>query len=83
MAHDPIKIYLKCRRCQGSGSAEFADPDGAGPLEPVTESPCTECGGTGFTSDVQVVDTNVFNDIIDKQNDIKEKVDEIMDKLNE
>jgi len=80
---EEIKIYLRCRRCLGTGSAGFPDPDGEGPMLPVTENPCKECGGTGRTSDVQFVVTDVFDDIMDKVSDVKEKCDEIMDKLNE
>jgi len=61
-----------CHECRGSGITP-------GGQDPAPEGSCVICNGTGYEK-VGTLDTP---DLADKLNDIKEKVDEIMDKLKE
>lgn len=72
---DDIKIYKKCKRCNGTGiyQENFPDPTGE-----VLEDPCLHCMGAGFF-EIGKIDNNFFDTI----NDIKDKCDDILDKCKD
>ena len=59
-----IRLLNVCGTCNGSGVIEG------------TETPCPACGGDGFSTSNTSIESSVFDDILDKLNDIKEKLDE-------
>lgn len=65
-----MSIQQECTRCEGTG---IIDPYG----DPPIETECLDCGGIGF------IEWGKQPDIMNKLNDIKEKCDDIMNKLNE
>ena len=75
-----IKLNQGCSACKGTGIRYYNASPG-GPL--IQENPCLECGGDGRATAPFSIEAEWFDDITDKLADIKEKVDEIMDKLNE
>ena len=78
-----IKTYTLCNRCHGTGVYTMEDPDLENPeIEGYTEDPCKNCGGSGYFESGKIKN-NLFVDMDDKINDIKNKVDDIMEKLNE
>jgi DnaJ-class molecular chaperone len=64
-------ITRTCVECGGTGAVPYAPPPPAQPV-PLT---CPTCDGLGYLTFGQMDDEIL--------NDIKEKVDEIMEKLNE
>lgn len=65
-----MEIKQTCARCKGTGEI---DPYG----EPPDQTECPDCGGDGL------IDWGSSPDLRDKLDDIKQKCDEIMLKLNE
>lgn len=68
------KIKAVCQNCGGDGLIHDQNSPEGFP----SEIPCADCNGTGE------IESNLkLDDLWDKILDIKEKCDEIMDKLNE
>jgi hypothetical protein len=63
-----------CPRCV-NGVAQVLDSEGV----MIEENPCKWCNGESKF----LIGTLKVDDLIDKLNDVKEKCDEIMEKLNE
>ena len=73
-----ITIYKQCDCLDGQKDKWLGnEEDGSGVVELVT---CSECGGSGETV-WGFLDGDLLDDILDKVNDIKERVDEIKDEL--
>jgi len=68
-------ISQVCDRCGGDGIEETSVAD---PPAPPTTRTCEACDGVGFTIHGQLDD-----DLIDFLNDLKDKVDDIFEKVNE
>jgi hypothetical protein len=75
---DEKVIHQDCPACGGTGEI-YENPDsqahgGSGPLNP---EPCLRCGATGHLVFGRLDDDLItfLQDILDKVNDIKEKVD--------
>ncbi len=68
-------ISVVCDRCGGDGLEEVTKVDP--PASPVEET-CGACDGAGFLITGQLDD-----DLIDFLNDLKTKVDDIFEKVNE
>lgn len=68
-------ISMVCGRCGGDGIEETSTTDP--PASPTTRT-CEACGGAGITVHGQLDD-----DLIDFLNDLKDKVDDIFEKVNE
>ncbi len=67
-----MHIKFKCTLCGGTGELTVVDEHGEFSI--IT---CGDCDGSGL------IDWGDVADIVDKLDDIKEKCDEIMNKLNE
>ena len=76
-----LKIYLRCEKCDGDGIAyEYTyDADGNQVGDPEVIDPCPECDGEGFIEDGCIEGKDTLEDILDKVNDIKEKIDEMLE----
>jgi len=74
---DYLKVYIGCFHCDGTGIEEEHYEDG----ELIPERSCPYCGGDGMKTITQIIDITdlmaKIDDILDKCNDIKEKVDEL------
>jgi len=68
-------ISQVCDRCGGHGIEEVTRVD---PPAPPTTATCGGCKGAGFTIQGQLDD-----DLIDFLNNLKDKVDDIFEKVNE
>ncbi len=73
---DLQKIVRICRRCTGSGEENIGnDPITGDPFNPIT---CRKCNGDGEISTISLHPDliDLFNDMNNKINDIKQKVNE-------
>jgi hypothetical protein len=73
MAVDPYKVEIICETCNGTGKVqgEFGEID-----DPA-------CGGDGVLSFGTVEGAEQINDLADKVQDNSNKLDDILEKLNE
>lgn len=76
-----VTIYEKCDDCHGDGVKSVSILDN-GVVVGTTDTPCELCSSTGKIPKLYF-NSEVLTDIMDKLIDVKEKVDDIMTKLNE
>lgn len=70
-----LVIKIKCGRCGGAGTDDNRrDINGS-----IIPESCTSCSGTGYSTS-GIIDVT---DIIDLLNDIKDKTDDIFEKVSE
>ena len=74
MANEVILTKV-CQACSGSGIDRHVISDELGG-EIIVEQECVNCVGTGKEV-IGTISGDFFDDIMDKCNDIKEKVDEL------
>lgn len=67
-----MAISQTCGRCEGTGELTVVDEHGTS-----STITCPDCNGSAS------VEWGTQSDVINKLNDIKQKCDDIMDKLNE
>lgn len=73
---DLQKVFQVCKRCGGSGEETIGnDPVTGDLLDPIT---CRKCGGEG-----EVSTSWLHPDFIDLVNDISDRIDDILEKVNE
>lgn len=68
-----IKLYTKCTQCAGTGKRIVYGDGMQNP--PTLELDCIPCAATGYVENIEL-DGVVISDILDKCNDIFEKVNE-------
>ena len=70
------KLYHFCKRCSGTGTEDFETLEG-NVVVPGSQQ-CPLCGGEGYHSNTRLSDDliTLLQDMNDKINDIREKVNE-------
>jgi len=76
-----IQVYEICRACGGDGVRTSTGSQDGTPVS--TSTACNACAGTGKFLNATLEFDPGNDDLMDKLNDIKEKVDEIIEMLNE
>ena len=71
------KLFHKCKRCEATGTEDFMIPDPPGPAVPGSVT-CRKCLGEGRHSN-----TWLHEDLITLLHDMKGKIDDIFEKVNE
>ena len=72
---DLQKIIRICRRCTGSGEETIGNDVDGNPFDSIT---CRKCGGVG-----EISTSSLHPDLIDLLNDMNNKINDILEKLNE
>ena len=75
MADNIQKIYATCKRCGGTGEEPIGYDKDGNPLDAIT---CRKCAGN-----IEVSNKYLSSDLIDLFNDIMNKCNDIFEKVNE